>query len=202
MDLVILVADKNAEFALRGLLDRTPALGIRPVSYQVFVHPEADPGVLLSGHDFLRGHANRCAHGLVVFDREGCGRERKTRDDIEREVEMRLSQSGWDDRAAAIVIAPELEAWVWSDSPRVDAALAWKGRTPALRTWLIEEGFLTRGLMKPSRPKEAMEAALRIVQRPRSSAIYERLGRSVSVRRCADPAFGKLTCILQAWFPR
>ena len=43
-DLVVLVADKNMEFALRGLFSRTPSFGIHPVTADVFVHPEKDPG--------------------------------------------------------------------------------------------------------------------------------------------------------------
>jgi hypothetical protein len=44
-DLVVLAADKNTEFTVRGLLDsRTAALGIRRVVFDVYPHPERDPG--------------------------------------------------------------------------------------------------------------------------------------------------------------
>lgn len=43
-DLVVLVADKNAEFALRGALQRSEALGIRPMTSEFLMHPERDGG--------------------------------------------------------------------------------------------------------------------------------------------------------------
>jgi hypothetical protein len=39
------------------------------------------------------------------------------------------------------------------------------------------------------------------VRKPRSSAIYLELARSVSTDRCTDPAFLKLKRCLREWFP-
>jgi hypothetical protein len=52
-DLVILAADKDMEFALRGLLARPEALGMRPVDLDLFVEPDHDPGCALRGVEFL-----------------------------------------------------------------------------------------------------------------------------------------------------
>lgn len=35
------------------------------------------------------------------------------------------------DRAQAIVLLPELEAWVWRDSRHLEAVMGWKTRPPA-----------------------------------------------------------------------
>jgi hypothetical protein len=136
-----------------------------------------------------------------MFDREGCGNERLSGVDLEAEVEGRLQVNGWGYRAKAVVIDPELESWVWSDSPEVEKTLGWTGRTPVLRSWLNENGFLEAGVAKPARPKEALEAILRVVRKPRSSAIYQELARSVSLKRCVDAAFARLRATLQGWFP-
>ena len=40
-DLVVLVADKNLEYAVRGLLQRPRALDIRSVSHDIFVHSQS-----------------------------------------------------------------------------------------------------------------------------------------------------------------
>ncbi len=125
-DLIVLVADKNTEFSIRGLLSkRSSALRIRPLVFDIFVHPQRDPGCLRLAHDFLRPHSSRYGHALVVLDRDGCGQEhRKKRTELEQQIEERLAQSGWSTgRAAAVVIEPELEAWVWSQSPHVEAGL-------------------------------------------------------------------------------
>ncbi|MFH7319607.1 hypothetical protein ACHHRT_03225 [Desulfurivibrio sp. D14AmB] len=200
-DLVVLVADKNMEFAVKGILGRTQALGIQELMPVVHVHPEKDPGCLLRGHEFLSLFRNQYAHALIMLDFEGSGQEETGRESLELEIEKRLSQSGWGDRAAAIVIGPELEMWVWSDSPQVDAVLGWQGKNPDLRSWLKAKGLLQEGEAKPERPKEAMELALRAARKPRSSALYLQLARQVSMARCVDPAFLKLKTILQAWFP-
>ena len=94
-----------------------------------------------------------------------------------------------------------MEAWVWSDSPHVAEKLGWSNRLPKLRDWLQKEtDFWPAGQVKPARPKEAMEKALREVRKPRSSSIYEELAKSVSLKNCSDPAFAKLTDKLTAWF--
>jgi len=181
-DLAVLIADKNIEGALRGLLSRPQALGLREISCDLYVHPERDPGCLLRGHHFLKPFAHRYAHALVIFDRDGSGREEEERAALERQVEERLSSSGWDDRAAAVVIDPELEIWVWNDSPHVESALGWSGDM-SLRGWLTQKGWLPEGAAKPAQPKMAVEEALRLARRPRSSSMYHELARRISTDR-------------------
>lgn len=200
-DLAVLIADKNIEGTLRGLLSRPQSLGLREIYCDLYVHPERDPGCLLRGHDFLRTFTYTHAHALVVFDREGCGREEEERTTLEHQVEDRLSSSGWGDRAAAVVIDPELEIWVWNDSPHVEGALGWKSTEMPLKDWLRQQGWLHEGESKPTQPKTAVEEALRLAGRPKSSAIYRELARQVSTKRCVDAAFLKLRQTLTAWFP-
>ncbi len=199
-DLIILAADKNTEYTLRGILSRPPALNIRELRYDLYVHPENDPGCFWRAQDFLRAFAQRYEHALVILDREGTGQENRSRLELEREIEDRMASAGWGDRGAAVVIDPELEAWVWSDSPHVAAVLGWWERQPDLATWLVQEGLLVAGELKPKRPKEAVRRALRTVYKPRSSAVYQQLAQKVGFSRCTDPAFAKLKRVLQAWF--
>ena len=107
----------------------------------------------------------------------------------------------WGNRAAVIVIDPELEQWVWADSPHVDSALGWKDRDPALRHWLEASGMLTSGMVKPDRPKEAMLAALKAVRKTPSSSLHTEIAKKVTLDRCIDGAFLKLKSVLQKWFP-
>jgi hypothetical protein len=199
-DLIVLAADGQTEFAIHGLLGRGQSIGFQNFSFDIHVHPERDPGCLVRGHDFLRPFCRQYRHAIMIFDREGSGKDECSRAELEAEVEQRLRLSGWQDRAAAVVIDPELEIWVWSDSPVVDDVLGWSGRTPRLGQWLQIEGYFQRDQRKPNRPKEAMERAMRIVRRSRSSAIFRELAERVSVNRCLDPAFLKLKTVLQTWF--
>jgi hypothetical protein len=202
-DIVVLVPDKNMEAAVRGLLSRPGALSIRALQWKVYIHIERDPGCFHRGHDFLRSMAARYAHGLLMFDRQGSGQENKSRESLEQAVETRLSHSGWGDRAAAIVLDPELEIWVWSDSPEVNRCLGWISRETSLRSWLYNcnQRLWPANADKPSDPKAAVDMILREVRKPRSSAIYEQLARQVSVNRCTDLAFKKFKLTLQNWFP-
>src|SRR3954463_12022962 len=99
-DLILLVADKNMEASLKGLLSRFQALGVRQVIFDLYVHPDRDPGCLLRGHDFLRPFASLYERTLVLLDRSGCGREAAERSVLESQLEGRLRQAGWEDRAA------------------------------------------------------------------------------------------------------
>jgi hypothetical protein len=199
-DLVVLAADGQIESTIRGILTRRRSLQIRAINADVYVHPEKDPGCLLRGHDFLRVFYRQYEHALVLFDREGCGRQDHPREALEEQIEKQLATSGWDDRAAAVVLDPELEIWVWSDSPEVDQSLGWAGRQPSLADWLVSEGYLAEGQVKPNAPKKAFEEALQIAGKRRSSAICHQLALRVGLNRCAAPAFLKLKGLLGKWF--
>jgi len=199
-DLVPLTADKNIEHGLRGLLSRPEALGIRAIASKIYVHPQRDPACARKAHEFLRQFADDYHHALVVFDHEGCGREERAPTQLEEDVRQQLAANGWKDRAQVVVIAPELEAWVFSASPHVETCLEWAGPV-RLRKWLQDSGLWPGERAKPVDPKTALETVLAKLRRPRSSAIYESLGRSVGVGQCQDPAFNRLRTALQQWFP-
>lgn len=201
-DLFLLVADKNTAMGLNGLLNRHQALGIRPISYDCYIHPQRDPGCLLYSSDFLRSFINSYRYAIVIFDHEGYGQDEKPREVLEAEVEKKLEQNGWANRSTAIIIYPELESWVWTRSSHLEEALGWSGHVPDLRTWLQSQGLIEGYYDKPVRPKEAMEKALRIVKKPRSSSLYLELAQKVSLEGHNNPSFLKLKMRLQKWFPR
>ncbi|MCX7853525.1 MAG: hypothetical protein N2383_12160 [Caldilineales bacterium] len=199
-DLVVLVADKCMEHVLEGLLERPHSLGIRPITHDVLIHPRRDPGCFNEAHHFLRPFSHKYAYALVMFDHEGCGREHQPSDVVANEVKLRLEQNGWSGRADAVVLSPELEVWVWSDSPHVPACLGWAERHPSLRQWLAANSYWPSNAHKPPRPKEAMEAALRYVRKPYSAAIYLELATKVPLQGHSEPAFLRFTGALQRWF--
>jgi hypothetical protein len=201
-DLVVLVADADMEATCRGLLHRRETLRIKDITWDIFRHLQRDAGCCGQSHDFLRPFAKQYRYALVIFDHEGCGQEKKHSSDLEDNIQRQLEKNGWDDRAKVVVIEPELEIWVWSDSPQVDKQLGWKVQEQEedLRTWLLNENLLEDKKLKPSQPKKAMEAALRKVQKPLSPAIFLQLADKVSLNRCADAKFERFRNILQEWF--
>ena len=200
-DLVILAADKDLEHALKGLLARPAALGIRAVESDIFVEPQHDPACALRGVEFISNFSRQYRHGLLMFDHKGSGMETTDPRVLQNSLNEKLGQSAWGQRAKAIVLAPELEVWVWNDSPHIDEVAGWKNRSPGLRPWLINDGWLREGEVKPTQPKEAFKEALRAARKPRSASLYEQIAKKVSLRRCTDTAFLDLKGILNQWFP-
>jgi len=52
-DLAVVAADKSMAEALRGVLSRPEAIGIRPIQSTIIEHPNRDPGVWKTGHHLL-----------------------------------------------------------------------------------------------------------------------------------------------------
>ncbi len=200
-DLVALVADVCIGQTLSGLLSRSKSLGIRNISHRIIVHPNRDPGCVKGAADALRCHLQNYRHCVVILDRQGCGK-RESREDIQGQVEDQLHNNGWP-HGQVIVIDPELEVWVWSDSPVVADLLQWPDYQ-TLQGWLQREGYWPAGAAKPPNPKAAMLAAMENAPRsPRcrqSAGNFFYLASQVSLRRCQDPAFNALQQTLRQWF--
>ena len=197
--LVILTADKDARMGITELVRRHAELGIRRVDFDCYPHPRHDCGVLNEAHEFLRPllHWDRA---LVLFDREGCGQENRSGEELESRVEGRLAANGWQDRASAVVFDPELESWIWDSALQVNRVLGWQ-RTSELHAWLKVRGFLAGTSSKPLRPKEAFREALRQQRKPASSGLFEELGRQFRVEGCTERSFVKFRRTLKDWFP-
>jgi len=200
VDLVVLLPDKNFEYGMRGLLSRPGALGLREIQFTIHVHPKRDLGCVINSHEILRLFCRDHQYALLMFDKEGSGRENIPTDRLVADLRDRLAANGWGARAEVIVLEPELEIWVFASSPHVQRCLGWS-KSVGLRDWLEEQGLWIQGHPKPARPKEALERVLLAERRPRSSSLYECLGRSVSTRECRDPAFQRLLQTLGGWFP-
>jgi hypothetical protein len=196
-DLVLLVADKNMQFALQGALARPQAMGIRPISYEFRSHMGRDGGVRTTGAMVLAREETRFMHALMLLDEEGCGQEG---DSLQLESELdRQLHDVWGDRAKAIVIAPEVDIWLWGTDNAMREALHWP-EAGSIRDWLQGKGFVFDAYGKPLRPKEALDAMRPIHKQPRSSALYEKITGKISLQRCTDPAFIRLRQQLQGWF--
>ena len=183
-----------------SLLARPAALGVRVVSCQSFVHERRDPGVYSEAQTFLRERLSDYRFALAVCDRDGSGQEARPREEIERKIEENLAANGWEERAAAVVIDPELESWVWGDWRASRRALNWPP-SHNLREWLITQGLLESGGPKPLDPKAALKSALRFVDQGWSSSLHQQIASEARIHGCTDPAFLKLRSVLQSWFP-
>jgi hypothetical protein len=198
-DLALLVADKNMDFTMRGILSRPASLGIRSLDYEIRPHSGHDGGVRTTGPETLAVFRSQFRYGIVMLDWEGSGADCATAVELEQELDLRL-RGNWGDDAKAIVIEPELEAWVWGSDNVLKTVMGWE-RHEGIRHWLSERGYEFDGNGKPERPKEALEQIMERLNRPRSSNLYKEITSTISLAKCVDPAFGRLRARLQAWFP-
>lgn len=199
-DLIVLCADKKIQACVEAVLARPQALGIRPISSVVEVMVgKNDPGCFDNAHGYLAPRRAEFEHALVVFDRQWDGAPDMTAVDMEQAVRERLTPV-WKDSCGVVVIDPELEAWVWSDSPHVDDLLGWKDRQPSLREWLQTEGLLEPGKLKPADPKTAVERAVVIGQKRWTAGTCKTLASKVGLARCQDASFTRFKKLLQSWF--
>lgn len=202
-DLVVLVPDADIEQTVRGLLARGRSLGSRTVSFTVVRHLMRDSGCRDGAAEVLRSQRGGHRFALVIFDRHGCGSD-DARDSIQREVEQNLVRTGWERQCCrAIVIEPELEAWLWNGSVHVARALGWS-RYAELQRHLRRAGLWPADAPKPPDPKQALKTALRAAPTRRgrwNQQDFLQLARETSLRRCVDQAFLELTSTIRRWFP-
>ncbi len=199
-DLVILVPDKNVKFAIDGLLSRYDSLQIKQISYDIFIHPHHDPGIYHQAVKILQPLIKDYHFALVFLDHEGSGQEKISSAEIVRKIHGELERNGWLHRVEVIVFNPEVEIWVWTESPHTAAALGWNSYSE-LKAWLIQNEIWKQNTPKPERPKKALEMSLKIKRIPRSSSIYQEIARKVSLNKCQDDSFSNFRNILQKWFP-
>lgn len=201
-DLVVLVPDVDIEGTVECLLKRSENMGMRPVTFSIGRHPQRDGGCRSDAVERLRAFIRDHRYAIVLFDKQGCGNPRESRELVRDDVELGLSRNGWRDCCRAIVIEPELEAWIWNGSRQVPQILGWRGDYASLREWLVGLGLWASDGLKPSDPKRALEAVLRRTRTPRSARLYRRIAETVALDRCVDPAFNEFKSTLRRWFPR
>ncbi len=198
-DLIILVADKNTQFLLDGLLPRLPKiLSTKEFTFDMKIHPLRDAGVRAGSSDFLRPFITNYDYAIVLFDYEGSG-DQTSQPQLVQKMENELDINGWQNRNAVIIIEPEIENWIWVNSPHLAQETEWEDM-PTLDNWLIQKGFKNQNDIKPPRPKEAFEEALKEKQIPRSSAIYKNIAQKASFKGCIDLNFEKFKNTIQKWF--
>lgn len=191
-DIIFLVADKDMEFCLKGLLPRLATVwNIREFTYEIYIHPLHDSGCRTQSAEFLRPFMQDFEFCLVMFDYEGSGGENLSIQNLKENVSSSLAQNGWEDRNVVIIIQPELENWIWVKSPYFAKIINWENMD-SLEDWLIEQGHKKVAQIKPNRPKEAFEKALRKSNKKRSSSIFEDIASKVSFKECIDESFNEL----------
>ena len=133
-----------------------------------------------------------------MLDREWDGAPGSA-DTIREDLLHQMWKTGWPVAACEVVVLdPELETWIWADSPVVPDVLrmSWTD----IWTLAYRHEYWVAGQPKPVRPKELLETILSRQGRPHSSALFQEIARRVGLRSCVDPAFVLLRETLLSWF--
>ena len=117
---------------------------------------------------------------------------------MRRDILARLNQNGWNDRCEVVVIDPELEVWLWQNSPHVEQALMFTG---SLRQHLQNNGQWPAGAPKPLKPKDTIQALVKAKKTLKTKVVYSRIARSISIHGCTDQSFGLFANTMRQWFP-
>lgn len=207
-DCVFLLADGNMEAVFQGFFSRERfhlSLRTGNINFDAridIVSGLNDPRTYTQAHELLRSYQQTHRYAVIVLDKEWEGSP-PTAEEIIENISANMVACGWDrEKFEVIVIDPELENWIWQESPHVVEAFEYEG-PPSLRQWLRDQDppMWLDGEAKPRRPKEAVQAVVRMTRVPRSSATYRQITERVSIKGCTDPAFLSLCECLRRWFP-
>lgn len=197
-DLLCWVPDVDIQAVLQVILEnRRESIQMRPVTFEIFRHKLRDPGLFKEGVSLLDNSKENYRHALIVLD----GAWEGAPQNVQQALDQQLTQAGLQHRAQAVVIDPELEVWVWSQSPHVAKVLGWQGGSENMRRWLKEQDLWKENDSKPHDPKKALEIVLHSVRKPKSASIYRELAKNVTLKNCKDQSFQRLAKTLREWFP-
>jgi hypothetical protein len=204
-DLLVHVADADAEAVFTAVLARPQSLGIRAVSFDVQRNTGRDCGVVKNGADLARFSKKKYHKALLVLDFHGSGREGKGGPaDCAELVQQGLDLVTWSGNSAVAVLVPELEEWLWRNRPALAAyfnqPLEWleaaAGRYAEKHSLNLEDAIA-------GNPKEVWEHVMkRELKRTISPADFRKIAEKAGLTAWRQsPSFERIVGVLQAWFP-
>ncbi len=201
-DLLVYVADADAQAFMNALLNKHVALAIRPISFDIERHPQRDPGMVQSGAELTRMKKGNYQKALLTWDHHGSGREHKqSPEQVQVEMQDKLDSFTWRGNSSVTIFVPELEQWLWHSE---SALLKYFGVSKdQLNAWL-ENGFgKDLDKFKAEQPKELFEYVMRDrLKKTISPRDFAEIGKLASVgglEQC--PSFCAIVSALRAWFP-
>ncbi len=209
-DLLIVTADNSIKAALCGFFEREGwwnAVGcgrfsIDPQNDIKAAQGLNDPGLYRRAGDLLQPLAPEYRHVLVILDGEWEGAPSDPHA-IRDAVENHIESAGWaKGDGCGIVIVPELEIWLWADSPHLASLLNFPDFASLRQHVQTNSDAWPVGSAKPADPEEALKVVCRNAPvTPKNPSLFRHVCRAVGTKHCADPAVARLFDALRTWFP-
>lgn len=212
-DIVFLVADGEMRRTVEGFFENTAyyqrlqcnRFDFDP-KYDVFDHPDKDPGVYTEAHKFLKLYIDTHRHAVVMLDFAFHDNlTTKSVDDIREDIKRNMLASGWnEERIHIMVIDPELEVLMWQQDTRgIERIIAYPEQQGSLREWLRDRGLWPEDAPKPPDPKRAIDTIRNQSwgKKKTHTQIFKKVAGGVSFQNCQDQSFLGLWQQLQVWYP-
>lgn len=200
--LLVLVEGINDERVLKVVLHRGRELGFNPLSEPQVEFRRHSSEVCTSGAQIARNEKHRYSHFLLVWDHDGSALQSQGYQPTKAQgiVQSQLNGYSLKGCSKAIVIAPELEAWFWSDLNAIARTL--QVAREELEGYL-QELEAKEGLSYAEKPKETLQRVASWKQERADSDLYERITSQANLEmwQHQHPSFEWLVRALRRWFP-
>ena len=203
-DLLLYVADADAQAFMNSLLNKPLALGIRQITFDIERHPQRDSGMVQSGSELTRMKKGKYQKALLTWDHHGSGRDHKqSPEQVRDEIQNKLDSYTWSGNSAVTIFVPELEQWLWHCE---NALISYCGTSvEQLNVWLADRaGKLGKSvdLLKAEQPNELFEYVMRErLKRTISPRDFAEIGKLAGVNRLMEcETFRSVVDVLRAWF--
>lgn len=205
-DLLLYVADADAQAFLNSLLNKPLALGIRQITFDIARHPQRDSGMVQSGPELTRMKKGKYQKALLAWDHHGSGRDHKQPpEQVREEVQNKLDSYTWSENSSVTIFVPELEQWLWYSE---NALISYCGiSSDQLNTWLSDRSTKlgkSIDVLKAEQPKELFEYVMRDrLKRTISPRDFAEIGKLAGVNGLmACESFRSVVDVLRSWFPQ
>ncbi len=200
--LLVLVEGINDEWVLREVLKRGRELMFTPLSEAQVEFRRHSSEVCTRGAEIVRTVSRHYGRFLLVWDYEGSAQQARgvAPSRAQGIVQSQLNTLGMRDRAKAVVIAPELEIWLWSDLDAVAKALGQpRTQIDSLLNALAQKERLT----PDAQPKETLKRLASLCNDRADSSLYERITKQAKLDAWLREhwSFKSLVRALRRWFP-
>jgi hypothetical protein len=205
-DLLLYLADADAEAFMKSILQRPKALGIREITFDVKRHHNKDSGMVQTGAELTRMLKGKYRKALLMWDHHGSGRDhRQEPHAVAEEIQKKLDSFTWKGHSTVAILIPELEQWLWFCEKTVIAHCDIS--TDQLAQWiqsLSERLGISPDELKALKPKELFEYVVRDkLRKTISPSDFEKIGKKASVKALENcDSFKRIRTTLTKWFPQ
>jgi hypothetical protein len=200
--LLVLVEGVNDEQVLKVVFQRGRELKFEPLDAQAVDFRRHSSEVCTSGAVIARSERHRYDHFLLIWDQAGSAYEARDKSPQKAQgaVQSELNSYSLKSCSKAVVIAPELEIWLWSDLNAVARVLEIQVEELTQQLQALQQH---RNLNWQTEPKEVLREIARQCSNRADSELYRSITEQSNLKLWLQQhsSFRSLVRALRSWFP-